>query len=417
MTARTELASPAAANERHATVTDQRTRLDRATGELDPPFGVVDVDAFRANTADLTRRANGKTIRVASKSVRSRQLIKDVLAQDGYAGVLAFTLAEALWLAADDAFPDVVVGYPTAQRAALRQLGADDRLAARVTIMVDSVDQLDLVDSLVAPEKRAAIRVCIDLDASLKRAGGLIRVGARRSPLHSPAQAAAMAREIVDRPGFTLVGLMAYEGQIAGVGDAPPGQPLRGFAIRQMQRWSAAELADRRAAVVEAVTAVSKLEFVNGGGTGSLERTSAEDAVTEVAAGSGLYGPTLFDAYRSFSPQHAALFALSVVRRPGPGVVTAHGGGWIASGIADQNRLPAPVYPAGLKFDGQEGAGEVQTPLLGPAADELRIGDRVWFRHAKAGELCEHVNELQLIEGDRIVGTTLTYRGEGKAFL
>jgi D-serine deaminase-like pyridoxal phosphate-dependent protein len=354
---------------------------------------------------------------VASKSVRSRDLMRDVLAQEGYAGVLAYTLTEALWLADDDAFTDVVVGYPTAHRGALRQLAGDERLASRVTIMVDSVDQLDLVDSLVAPDARATIRVCLDLDASLKRAGGLIRVGARRSPLYTPAQAEAMAREVVERPGFRLVGLMAYEGQIAGVGDAPPGQPLRGFAIRQMQRWSAAELADRRAAVVDAVTSVRKLEFVNGGGTGSLERTSAEEAVTEVAAGSGLYGPTLFDAYRTFSPQHAALFALSVVRRPGPGVVTAHGGGWIASGIADQNRLPAPVYPVGLKLDGQEGAGEVQTPLIGKAADGLRIGDRVWFRHAKAGELCEHVDELQLIEGDRIVGTTLTYRGEGKVFL
>jgi D-serine deaminase-like pyridoxal phosphate-dependent protein len=398
-------------------LTDQRTRLDHATGDLDPPFGVVDLDAFRVNTADLLRRANGKSIRVASKSVRSRELMRDVLAQEGYAGVLAYTLTEALWLADDDAFSDVVVGYPTVHRGALRQLAGDERLASRVTIMVDSVDQLDLVDSLVAPDARATIRVCLDLDASLKRAGGLIRVGARRSPLYTPAQAEAMAREVVERPGFRLVGLMAYEGQIAGVGDAPPGQPLRGFAIRQMQRWSASELADRRAAVVDAVTSVSKLEFVNGGGTGSLERTSAEEAVTEVAAGSGLYGPTLFDAYRSFSPEHAALFALSVVRRPGPGVVTAHGGGWIASGIADQNRLPAPVYPAGLKLDGQEGAGEVQTPLIGNAADGLAIGDRVWFRHAKAGELCEHVDELQLIEGDRIVGTTLTYRGEGKVFL
>jgi D-serine deaminase-like pyridoxal phosphate-dependent protein len=165
------------------------------------------------------------------------------------------------------------------------------------------------------------------------------------------------------------------------------------------------------------VTSVRKLEFVNGGGTGSLERTSAEEAVTEVAAGSGLYGPTLFDQYRTFSPQHAALFALSVVRRPGPGVVTAHGGGWIASGIADPNRLPAPVYPAGLELNSQEGAGEVQTPLEGRAADSLKIGDRVWFRHAKAGELCEHVDDLQLIEGDRIVRAVPTYRGEGKVFL
>ena len=398
-------------------MTDQRTRLDQATGDLDPPFGVIDVDAFRANADDLVRRAGGKNIRVASKSVRCRELLRDVLGRDGYAGVLAFTLPEALWLASDDAFTDVVVGYPTVHRKAIRQLGADDRLASRVTIMVDSVAQLDFVDAVVPPDQRAAIRVCLDIDASLRIAGGRIHIGALRSPIHAPAQAEALAREVVERTGFRLVGAMAYEGQIAGVGDAPPGQPFRGLAIRQMQRWSAAELATRRAAVVEAVTSVRKLEFVNGGGTGSLERTSAEEAVTEVAAGSGLYGPTLFDAYRSFHPHPAALFALSVVRRPKPGIVTVHGGGWIASGIADANRLPAPVYPAGLTLNSQEGAGEVQTPLHGRPADGLKVGDRVWFRHAKAGELCEHVDELQLVEGERIVRAVPTYRGEGKAFL
>jgi D-serine deaminase-like pyridoxal phosphate-dependent protein len=59
----------------------------------------------------------------------------------------------------------------------------------------------------------------------------------------------------------------------------------------------------------------------------------------------------------------------------------------------------------------------VQTPLHGAAADLLRAGDRVWFRHAKAGELCERFNELHLIDGDAVTGTVLTYRGEGKAFL
>ncbi len=398
-------------------VSDQRARLDRATAELDPPFGVIDLDAFRANAADLVRRAGGTTIRVASKSVRCRDLLRDVLALDGYAGILAFTLPEALWLAGYDAFTDVVVGYPTAHRDGIRRLGADEALASRVTVMVDSVEQLDFIDAVVPPGKRAEIRVCVDIDAALRLAGGRIHVGALRSPIHSPAQAEALAKAVVERAGFRLVGLMAYEGQIAGVGDSPPGQPLRGMAIRAMQRWSAAELADRRAAIVDAVTSVRKLEFVNGGGTGSLERTSAEEAVTEIAAGSGLYGPTLFDQYRAFTPHPAALFALSVVRRPKPGVVTAHGGGWIASGIADPNRLPTPVYPAGLTLDSQEGAGEVQTPLHGQAADGLTVGDKVWFRHAKAGELCEHVDDVHMIEGERIVRAVPTYRGEGKVFL
>jgi len=247
-----------------------------------------------------------------------------------------------------------------------------------------------------------------------------VHIGVKRSPLHTPQQVAGLAREIAARPRLKLVGLMAYEAQIAGLGDRPPGKPLLGLALRAIQRASARELAERRAAIVAAVAAIAAiapLELVNGGGTGSIESTAAEPAVTEVAAGSGLYGPTLFDAYTRFTPLPAALFALPVVRRPGRGVVTALGGGYLASGSGDRARLPRPVLPAGLKLDGREGAGEVQTPLLGDAADRMRIGNRVWFRHAKAGELCERFAELHLIEGDRIVETVPTYRGEGQCFL
>jgi D-serine deaminase-like pyridoxal phosphate-dependent protein len=187
--------------------------------------------------------------------------------------------------------------------------------------------------------------------------------------------------------------------------------------IRAMQRRSYLDLLRRRGAAVAAVRAVADLEFVNGGGTGSVAATAADPSVTEVTAGSGLYGSTLFDDYRAWRPEPSAFFALSVVRRPAPGIATALGGGWIASGPALDTRLPTPWLPAGLRLVGTEGAGEVQTPLVGPAADSLRVGDRVWFRHAKAGELCEHVNDVHLIDGERIVETVPTYRGEGHAFL
>jgi D-serine deaminase-like pyridoxal phosphate-dependent protein len=139
--------------------------------------------------------------------------------------------------------------------------------------------------------------------------------------------------------------------------------------------------------------------------------------VTEVAAGSGLFAPALFDRYRSFAPTPAAFFAIPVVRRPSPGVATALGGGYVASGPPARDRLPEPVYPPGLRLDPREGAGEAQTPLLGPAADSLRVGDRVWMRHAKAGELCERFSSLFLVSGERILEEVPTYRGEGRCFL
>jgi D-serine deaminase-like pyridoxal phosphate-dependent protein len=394
-------------------------RLERATAGLEAPFALVDLDAMRANAEDLERRAAPKPIRLASKSLRCRALQERVLDRDGFQGTLAFTLPEAMWLVSQGA-DDLVVAYPTADTRALRAL-AGIEAGRRVTLMVDGVEQLDLIDAAVGGNGQ--LRVCIDVDAGWRTLGGRLRIGVKRSPQHTPAQAAELARAILARERLALVGIMLYEAQIAGLGDAPPARPLRARAIGAMQARSARELATRRAAVVAAVaealaaSGAAPLEFVNGGGTGSLERTAAESAVTEVSAGSGLYGPTLFDAYRAFTPRPAALFALPVVRRPGRGVVTTLGGGYLASGPADAARLPRPHLPAGLRLDRQEGAGEVQTPLLGDAADAIQVGDRVYFRHAKAGELSEHFTSFHLLEGERIVDEAPTYRGEGQCFL
>ncbi|MGK5553210.1 amino acid deaminase/aldolase [Actinomadura kijaniata] len=392
-----------------------RERYDTATAALEAPFAVVDLAAFRANAADLVRRAAGKPVRVASKSVRCRALLEEVLATDGFAGIMAFTLPEALWLAERRTCDDILVAYPTTDRTAIAALAADEHAAATVTLMVDCADHLDLIEQAAAGGH--PVRVCVDIDASYRLLGGKVSLGPRRSPLHTPEQVRAFAQRVLKRPSLRLVGLMAYEGQIAGVGDQPPGKPLMAKAIRAMQQRSRLELARRRAAIVAAVRELTDLEFVNGGGTGSVETTVAERAVTEVAAGSGLYQPHLFDHYSNFTGRPAALFALPVVRRPGPGVVTCLGGGYLASGPADEIRLPRPYLPTGLSYSGTEGAGEVQTPLLGRAADTLRIGDRVWFRHTKAGELCERFAALHLIDGDRVVRTVPTYRGEGRTFL
>ncbi|MFD5559782.1 alanine racemase [Kitasatospora griseola] len=392
----------------------ERARYDRATAHLEAPLAIVDLAAFDANAADLVRRAGGKPVRVASKSVRCRALLERVLARDGFAGVMSFTLAESLWLVRSG-FTDVLLAYPSADRAGFGRLTADPELARQVTVLVDDVAQLDLIDA--AREGSATVRVCLELDTSLHLLGGRVRVGARRSPLRTPEQLGRFAELVNGRRGFQVVGLMAYEGHVAGVGDAVPGRAVRSAAIRLMQAKARAELAHRRAEVVRRVRQVAELEFVNGGGTGSVESTVAERAVTEVAAGSGLFVPRLFDNYRSFRGRPAALFAQPVVRRPGVGVVTVLGGGYPASGPAGADRSPVPYLPAGLRYDPQEGAGEVQTPLLGSAADDLLIGDRVWFRHAKAGELCERFAQLHLVEGDAVVETVPTYRGEGHTFL
>ncbi|MBY4384870.1 alanine racemase [Rhodococcus fascians] len=394
------------------TATTPLSRIAAATEGLESPSAAVDLTAVDANAAALRARANGVPIRIASKSVRCRAVLNRVLAAQGVSGVMAYSLREAIWLA-QSGVDDILMGYPTVDRTALTEVVNDRVLSGRITLMVDDVAQLDLVRD-AARSDLLKPRICIDVDASLRV--GPLHIGVRRSPLRDPEQVAQFARQARSR-GFRVVGLMFYEAQIAGVPDA-------NVAVELMKSLSSREIGARRTAVVDAVTAaIGPLEIVNSGGTGSIDFSAADPAVTEVTAGSGLFAPTLFDRYRAFSAEPSLFFALPVVRKPTPRIATAFGGGYIASGPASWSRSPRPVgwsrraagvVASGLKLLRNEGAGEVQTPVSG--AEEVRIGDRIWFRHAKAGELCERFDTLTLVHSDGSVDAVPTYRGEGMAF-
>jgi D-serine deaminase-like pyridoxal phosphate-dependent protein len=403
--------------------------LERIFADVDAPFAFVDLDAMWSNAQEMLDRAAGTPIRVASKSVRCRPLLASILGGDpGFRGLMTFTLSESLWLH-EHGFDDLLLAYPTADRGALAELGRLDSERPPI-LMVDSVEHLDFIERATGRAARP-VRVCIDLDVSWWPLGGRMKIGVKRSPLRTPDQARELAREIARRPALELAGLMGYEAHIAGLGDSPhqKASPRRGRrprlapgraqapVIRQIQRRSAAEIAERRAAVVAAVSEVVPLPLVNGGGTGSIHTTREEDVITEITAGSGFYAPTLFDRYSSFQLTPAAMFAMPVVRRPSGSVATLLGGGYLASGGAGRDRLPAPHLPRGLRVDPLEGAGEVQTPVLGSVAASLQIGANVYLRHAKAGELCERFNTLYLVRGGAIADEVPTYRGEGRCEL
>ncbi len=396
-----------------------RARYNSVLAEVEPPFAFVDLDALRANAAQMLGQAAGLPIRVASKSVRSLEVLRRIFALDErFRGILSFTLSEALLLA-DEGFDEIFVGYPSTDRVALEELAAlaAHRPDAHPALMVDDPAQLDLIET-AARAVGATVRVAIDIDPSWwPAAGRLARIGPKRSPIRTAEQARRLAEEIERRAGTRLVGAMAYEGHIAGVGDRIPGRPVRSAAIRLMQARSEAELRSRLPTVVAAIREVAELEWVNCGGTGSLSRSAQLGVATELTAGSGFYAPALFDNYRSLDLTPAAIFCLPVTRRPSSEVATTLGGGYVASGAPGPDRLPTPYLPAGLRLDRDEGAGEVQTPLTGSAAASLRIGDRVYMRHAKAGELCERFDSLHLVEGDAVVDEVPTYRGAGHAFL
>ncbi len=395
-------------------------RLDTAAASVTPPLAAVDLDALDANARFLVAAAGGLPIRVASKSIRCIELITHVLREHpGFRGVLAFTPDEACHLA-HAGVDDLLVAYPTADGAAVeRVVETAERTGARIRLLADSPEHLRFIAKHAMGR---TVPVCLEIDLGWWPMGGrLALIGPKRSPVRTPDQAADLAALACRTPGVELTSVLAYEGHIAGVGDIMPGRPLRQLAVRGMQAASLREISRRLPQVLEAVEATlaehgsAPLELVNGGGSGSLQRTSAVGAVTELSAGSGLFDPMLFDRYRSLRLEPAVAFAMPVVRKPLPTVATLLGGGYIASGAPGPDRSPVPALPEGLSFDKDEGAGEVQTPLHGAGA--LRFGDRVWLRHAKSGELFEHFNEVHLVRGGEVVEVTHTYRGEGQCFL
>lgn len=388
--------------------------LRHALREVEAPQAVLDLDAFDNNVTALTQRAHGLPIRVASKSLRTPAAIERALAHPGYSGVLVYSLPEALALHARGV-RDILLGYPCVDRLSLKLLFAEAGAAENITLMIDCPTHLDIIDSVRDHEAHQRVRVCLDIDASYRLGEGIlgsrIHIGARRSPIRDEASAVELAQQVIARPDFDLVGLMSYEGQIAGTADA--GATAKQAVVRAMQKRSIAELKIRRRHIIDAVRGLTDLEFVNGGGTGSVESSIAEGTLTELAAGSGLFAPGLFDGYTRFRHEPAAYFVTPVVRRPGPGWVTVFKGGFIASGVPGADRVPTIAWPEGLDYSSLEGAGEVQTPLTGPGAQDLRLGDLVWFRHAKAGELAEHFNEFLVVSHGQIIDSWSTYRGEG----
>lgn len=395
-----------------AVSTRDYTRYREALAHRSLPAAFVDLDRFDENAASMERRAGGMPIRVASKSVRCVALLRRVLARPGWKGVLAYSMAEAAQLVRSG-FDDVLVAYPTVDDGSLRAVAPALREGRQVIAMVDDVAHVRRIAE-VAQREGVTFPLCLDVDVGSAFPG--LFFGVRRSPVRSVADARRVADLIGRTAGVELVGVMGYEAQIAGLPDATEKRAMD-LAVRALKRVSFADVARRRGAIVEALRADGHpLRLVNGGGTGSLEVTRTDASVTELAAGSGLFAPTTFDAFASFRNAPAAGFALPVTRLPAPGYATCFGGGYVASGSPGWPKVPKPWLPEGLALLDDEAVGEVQTPLRVPRDVKLAIGAPVFFRHAKAGELCERFETLALVRGDVVVDEVPTYRGQRWCF-
>nr|WP_212921812.1 amino acid deaminase/aldolase [Ornithinibacillus bavariensis] len=382
--------------------------------ELSLPALLLDGNAFDENCRMIAEKANGKTIRIATKSIRSIPVLRRIFkANPLFKGLMCYSPHEAIFLA-EQGFDDILLGYPCWDEQALAEIAKLNANGKQITCMVDSTQHIDHLNK-INQTTNGVFYLCIDIDMSTSF--GSLHFGVRRSPLKSENDVIQLARKMKESPSLKLVGVMGYEAQIAGVGDKVPTQKMKNRVVTILKRRSIHKIRERRQTIVQALEGEGhQLVFVNGGGTGSLDTTSVDESVTELTAGSGFYSPLLFDYYRDFRYQPALFFALPVVRKPAPNIYTCLGGGYIASGPHGEDKVPKPVYPPGGKLLPFEGAGEVQTPVYFKD-EKLEIGDPIVFRAAKAGEICERFNEIICFENQEIVEHYPTYRGEGRCFL
>jgi D-serine deaminase-like pyridoxal phosphate-dependent protein len=397
---------------------DRWQRFKRVLAGERLPAALVDLEAFERNVDRLFSTARGKRIRVATKSIRCPSLVKRIAerAGDRWSGLMTYAAAEMAWLA-KQGYRDLLLAYPTVQPEDTALLAEANVGGAKAAVVIDSAEHLP---PLAAAAARAGttIPVVIDVDLSYRPLGGTIHLGVRRSPLRGVEEVVELAARAASTAHLAFHGVMGYEAQIAGVTDAGPFAAWQNPAKRAIKRLSRPRVAELRAAIARALAARGLAPALfNGGGTGSLSWSIEEEALTEVTVGSGFLDSQLFDYYRDLALDPAAWFALQVVRKPGPGLVTCHGGGYVASGQPGEDRLPRPALPEGLSLLPLEGAGEVQTPLQVDGEVEPALGDPVLFRHAKAGELAEHFNEYLLVRGEEVEERAPTYRGLGHCFL
>lgn len=387
-------------------MSDQYLRFKDAIAEVSYPSLILDMDAFYKNLTWVISTSGNKKIRIATKSVRSVEILKRIHQSNSvFQGYMTYTLEESLWLR-DLGLKDILMGYPTTDKASLTKLAKNP---GEIVLMVDRTEHLDLLEE-IAKTNKSHFDICVDLDLSMDLPG--VRFGVYRSNLHDEKSLEAFLKHLKKCSHLNLVGAMGYEAQIAGVMDE--NAPL----MRTLKMLSLTQLKNRRAKMVKLIEGHGhKLKIINGGGTGSLKNTIQEDVVNEVTIGSAFFAPVLFDHYQDFKLSPALYFSQPIVRRPASDIFTILGGGYIASGATDDIKQPLPALPEGLSLIKNEGAGEVQTPLKYAGPLKLNVGDPIFLRHAKAGEICERFNEIHLLEGKKINESVKTYRGEGKCFL
>lgn len=378
------------------------------------PLAWLDLDALDSNIERISQRSGSMPVRIASKSIRCSAVLEYICQRQAHiSGIMSYSVAEAIMLARRG-FRNILMGYPSLETDQIREaIQTMKETGALIIFMTDRPEHISLLQDTAATENYR-VQICIDLDMSVRFPG--IYFGVFRSSLHNTETLKRFLDQLELCPMLHIWGAMGYEAQVAGIADNATGRGFYNRIIRFLKKRSLPVIAKRRKEAADLIRSrCGHAIEINGGGTGSIESTILEKDVTELTVGSGYFQSHLFDAYRQFRHKPAAGFILRVTRNPAPDIFTCHSGGFIASGATDTAKTPQVYLPAEASLLKNEGAGEVQTPLLYKGS-ELQPGGIVVMRHAKAGELCEHFNTLYVFRAGGISGQWATYRGEGFDF-
>jgi D-serine deaminase-like pyridoxal phosphate-dependent protein len=381
------------------------------------PSAILDKDLLDKNIKEILKKVKGVKIRIASKSIRSTPVLKEIIksSPESFSGIMAFTITEALFLI-DNGFSNILIGYPSIHASSIEEVCKRISKEHQITFMVDLPEHIQLLDS-IAKKYNVVLPICIDIDMSTSFPG--IYFGVYRSSIKKEKQLIDLLKASSSLNNINIVGVMGYEAQIAGVGDNVKGRFLKNKLIQILKNKSIKKIASKREEFIKTVEASinKKLTIVNAGGTGSINSSIKESLINEITVGSGFFSPALFDNYGEFKYKPALFYGVEVSRNPLKNIYVASGGGYIASGTTGVNKQPKPFLPNDIELIKNEGMGEVQTPFKYNGKENLKLGNPVFFRHAKAGELCERFNELVVVSDNKIIDRYKTYRGEGKCFL
>lgn len=408
--------------------------LNRALTEITIRHGIslpsmfVDSVQLDCNIEAVKKLAarHGKTVRIATKSIRVPALLKRILVKGApeIAGLMCYCVKEAHYLYHDQELNGLLVAYPTCQRSDVVMAWEMTQAGVDIALMVDSIEQVDVMHKFIQDEMAKGspqenflpLKLCIDVDMSY-RLFDQIHLGVQRSSCRSLVQFDALVKHIAgDSRPFVLHSVMGYEAQLT-IPDLLPNSYLQNYFRGLFKSLSFADVVEKRQEIRDYLVQNNiAISYFNGGGSATALRTLTDLSVTELTVGSGFFQSHIFDYHQERMETEGALaFGLAISRKPEPGVYTMQSGGFIASGTPSVLSNPTFLDESCDTFPG-EGFGEVQTPFTSPHS--FTLGQPVFFRPAKAGEIAEHFKKYYLVDlaSREVIAKHKTYRGDGKRF-